>query len=122
MYKFHPRIAATGKAPKVSQDVSSSSEVEEEIKNIATSSPKADSPAPKGKANIYLLSQSSSLIQGDFHLSWSRNFAAPLLALKEIDISGDSVKEIIVLSLKGIHILQVNNYIPANTRHWPNVA
>ncbi len=44
---------------------------------------------------------------GDFQLIWKRAFADPILALDHVDITGDGLKEIIVTSLKGLHILQV---------------
>ena len=50
---------------------------------------------------------SSSLLDGEFQLLWQRSFADPLLAMDEVDITGDGVKEIIVVSLKGLHVLQV---------------
>ncbi|XP_019868581.1 KICSTOR complex protein kaptin isoform X2 [Aethina tumida] len=35
-----------------------------------------------------------------------RKFASPILGVKYVDITGDGVKELIVFSMKGIHILQ----------------
>ena len=41
-----------------------------------------------------------------------RSFADPILGITEVDITGDGLKEIAVLSLKGLHILQVRNCLP----------
>ncbi len=40
-----------------------------------------------------------------------RSFADPILALTQVDITGDGVKELAVLSLKGLHILQVQKVV-----------
>lgn len=36
-----------------------------------------------------------------------KKIAAPVLGLKCLDISGDGVKELVVLGMKGVHVLQV---------------
>ena len=64
-----------------------------------------------GDMNMTESSQSSSrhsgLTDGDFHVLWQRNFADPLLAVDGVDVTGDGLREIVVLSLKGLHVLQV---------------
>ena len=64
-----------------------------------------------GEMNVTECSQSSSrhsgLTDGDFHVLWQRNFADPLLAVDGVDVTGDGLREIVVLSLKGLHVLQV---------------
>ena len=52
----------------------------------------------------------SGLTDGDFNVLWQRNFADPLLAVDGVDVTGDGLREIIVLSLKGLHVLQVRDY------------
>ena len=47
-----------------------------------------------------------------------RSFADPILGITEVDITGDGLKEIAVLSLKGLHILQVRDFY----RPHPTVA
>uniref|UniRef100_A0A673V2Q7 Kaptin, actin binding protein n=2 Tax=Suricata suricatta TaxID=37032 RepID=A0A673V2Q7_SURSU len=41
-----------------------------------------------------------------FHLLWRRSFSSPLLALAHVDLTGDGLRELAVVSLKGVHILQ----------------
>ncbi|XP_072464248.1 KICSTOR complex protein kaptin isoform X3 [Notamacropus eugenii] len=41
-----------------------------------------------------------------FHLLWHRSFASPLLAMEHVDLTGDGLRELAVVSLKGLHILQ----------------
>lgn len=45
---------------------------------------------------------------GRYELLWSRSFAHPLLALNHFDLTGDGLREIIVLSTRGLHVLQHN--------------
>lgn len=42
-----------------------------------------------------------------FHLLWQRSFSSPLLAMAHVDLTGDGLRELAVVSLKGVHILQV---------------
>ncbi|KAK2147346.1 hypothetical protein LSH36_557g00086 [Paralvinella palmiformis] len=49
---------------------------------------------------------SSSLSEGEFKLEWQRTFPDPVLAMDVLDITGDGLNEIIVVSQKGVHILQ----------------
>ncbi|KAK2155955.1 hypothetical protein NP493_2020g00019 [Ridgeia piscesae] len=66
----------------------------------------------RDELNVTESSQSSSrhsnsgLTDGDFHLLWQRNFADPLLAVDGVDVTGDGLQEIVVLSLRGLHVLQ----------------
>lgn len=41
-----------------------------------------------------------------FHLLWQRSFCSPLLAMAHVDLTGDGLQELAVVSLKGVHILQ----------------
>ncbi|XP_040313477.1 KICSTOR complex protein kaptin isoform X1 [Herpailurus yagouaroundi] len=41
-----------------------------------------------------------------FCLVWQRDFSSPLLALAHVDLTGDGLRELAVVSLKGVHILQ----------------
>ena len=50
---------------------------------------------------------SSSLSDGEYNLVWQRSFADPILVLDDADVTGDGVKEVIVVSLRGLHVLQV---------------
>ncbi|XP_043854799.1 KICSTOR complex protein kaptin isoform X2 [Dromiciops gliroides] len=43
---------------------------------------------------------------GRFRLLWHRSFASPLLAMEHVDLTGDGLRELAVVSLKGLHILQ----------------
>jgi hypothetical protein len=42
-----------------------------------------------------------------FCLLWRRSFSSPLLAMAHVDLTGDGLQELAVVSLKGVHILQV---------------
>ncbi|KAJ8942623.1 hypothetical protein NQ318_013336 [Aromia moschata] len=50
------------------------------------------------------------LLKRDKERGWCleelKKMAAPILGIKYIDISGDGVKELVVLSMKGVHVLQ----------------
>nr|KAF6272666.1 kaptin, actin binding protein [Myotis myotis] len=41
-----------------------------------------------------------------FRLLWQRSFPSPLLAMAHVDLTGDGLRELAVVSLKGVHILQ----------------
>lgn len=41
-----------------------------------------------------------------FCLLWRRSFSSPLLAMAHVDLTGDGLRELAVVSLKGVHILQ----------------
>ncbi|KAJ0004205.1 hypothetical protein NQD34_010419 [Periophthalmus magnuspinnatus] len=43
---------------------------------------------------------------GHFQLQWRRSFKSPLLSIIYLDLTGDGLKELAVLTLKGLHILQ----------------
>lgn len=43
----------------------------------------------------------------DYKLLWKRSFAYPVLALDHADIMGDGLEDLAVVTLKGLHILQV---------------
>lgn len=43
---------------------------------------------------------------GGFRLLWRRSFSSPLLAMAHVDLTGDGLRELAVVSLKGVHILQ----------------
>lgn len=43
---------------------------------------------------------------GQFQLQWRRSFKSPLLSIIYLDLTGDGMKELAVLTLKGLHILQ----------------
>ncbi|CAB1433589.1 unnamed protein product [Pleuronectes platessa] len=42
----------------------------------------------------------------EFQLLWRRSFKSPLLSIIYLDLTGDGLKELAVLTLKGLHILQ----------------
>uniref|UniRef100_A0A8C8IPX3 Kaptin n=1 Tax=Oncorhynchus tshawytscha TaxID=74940 RepID=A0A8C8IPX3_ONCTS len=43
-----------------------------------------------------------------FQLLWRRSFKSPLLSIIYLDLTGDGLRELAILTLKGLHILQVN--------------
>uniref|UniRef100_A0AAR2LZZ5 Kaptin (actin binding protein) n=1 Tax=Pygocentrus nattereri TaxID=42514 RepID=A0AAR2LZZ5_PYGNA len=44
--------------------------------------------------------------EGQFWLMWRRSFRSPLLSIIYLDLTGDGVKELAILTIKGLHILQ----------------
>lgn len=46
---------------------------------------------------------------GQFELQWRRSFKSPLLSVTYLDLTGDGLRELAVLTLKGLHILQVGH-------------
>uniref|UniRef100_A0A8D3A0B6 Kaptin n=1 Tax=Scophthalmus maximus TaxID=52904 RepID=A0A8D3A0B6_SCOMX len=44
---------------------------------------------------------------GQFQLQWRRSFKSPLLSIIYLDLTGDGLRELAVLTVKGLHILQV---------------
>ncbi|XP_077993085.1 KICSTOR complex protein kaptin-like [Glandiceps talaboti] len=43
---------------------------------------------------------------GEYKLIWQRSFAHPVLAMQYIDVTNDGLKELVLVSMKGLHILQ----------------
>ncbi|XP_037543951.1 KICSTOR complex protein kaptin [Nematolebias whitei] len=43
---------------------------------------------------------------GEFQLQWRQSFKSPLLSIIYLDLTGDGLRELAVLTLKGLHILQ----------------
>ncbi|KAG5273583.1 hypothetical protein AALO_G00152970 [Alosa alosa] len=54
----------------------------------------------------YKFLQPMTGVAGDFQLVWRRSFKSPLLSVIYLDLTGDGLKELAVLTLKGLHILQ----------------
>uniref|UniRef100_A0A3P9HM52 Kaptin (actin binding protein) n=1 Tax=Oryzias latipes TaxID=8090 RepID=A0A3P9HM52_ORYLA len=50
--------------------------------------------------------QSTGSSHEQFQLQWRRSFKSPLLSITYLDLTGDGLKELAVLTLKGLHILQ----------------
>ncbi|XP_030638301.1 KICSTOR complex protein kaptin [Chanos chanos] len=44
--------------------------------------------------------------EGEFQLLWRRSFKSPLLSIIYLDLTGDGLRELAILTLKGLHILQ----------------
>uniref|UniRef100_UPI0037E9C62E KICSTOR complex protein kaptin n=1 Tax=Semicossyphus pulcher TaxID=241346 RepID=UPI0037E9C62E len=51
---------------------------------------------------------------GQFQLQWRRSFKSPLLSIIYLDLTGDGLRELAVLTLKGLHILQHSLTITAD--------
>ena len=47
---------------------------------------------------------------GQFQLQWRRGFKSSLLSIIYLDLTGDGLKELAILTLKGLHILQVDTH------------
>uniref|UniRef100_A0A667ZAN4 Kaptin (actin binding protein) n=1 Tax=Myripristis murdjan TaxID=586833 RepID=A0A667ZAN4_9TELE len=52
--------------------------------------------------------------QGQFQLLWRRSFKSPLLSIIYLDLTGDGLRELAILTLKGLHILQHSLTITAD--------
>ena len=51
--------------------------------------------------------KSCHLLDGEFRLLWQQSFSDPVFAIDSLDITGDGLEDLVVLSQKGIHVLQV---------------
>lgn len=54
----------------------------------------------------YKFQPAGSGVDGQFQLQWRRSFKSPLLSIIYLDLTGDGLRELAVLTLKGLHILQ----------------
>ncbi|KAF7205640.1 KICSTOR complex protein kaptin [Nothobranchius furzeri] len=54
----------------------------------------------------YKFQPAGSEQEGVFQLQWRRSFKSPLLSIIYLDLTGDGLRELAVLTLKGLHILQ----------------
>ncbi|KAM9847242.1 KICSTOR complex protein kaptin isoform 2-T2 [Aulostomus maculatus] len=58
----------------------------------------------------YKFQPAGSRRDGHFQLVWRRSFKSPLLSIIYLDLTGDGLKELAVLTLKGLHILQSHQH------------
>lgn len=49
--------------------------------------------------------------QDGWQMEGIKSFPNPIYSVLYEDVTGDGIKELIVLTLKGVHIIQVNNYL-----------
>ena len=98
MYKCLPQHATT--SGKFERKSLSPSVVGDDACENSISRPTACATSVKGTA----------VQDGDIVLVGRFSLPDPILALKKIDMTGDGLLEIGVLSLKGLHILQVSLY------------
>lgn len=54
----------------------------------------------------YKFHQPTGAFEDKLQLLWRRSFKSPLLSLMYLDLDGDGLRELAVLTLKGLHILQ----------------
>ncbi|KAL6463222.1 hypothetical protein MHYP_G00276130 [Metynnis hypsauchen] len=54
----------------------------------------------------YKFQQPVGATEGQFRLMWRRSFRSSLLSIIYLDLTGDGVKELAILTIKGLHILQ----------------
>ncbi|KAF4073358.1 hypothetical protein AMELA_G00258070 [Ameiurus melas] len=54
----------------------------------------------------YKFQQPTGSTEGRFQLMWRRSFKSPLLSIIYLDLTGDGLKELAILTIKGLHILQ----------------
>ena len=60
-----------------------------------------------------------AMCEESFGLLWQRGFPLPVVGINHLDIMGDGMEDLVIVTLKGIHILQVNfAYYPTTiSRH-----
>ena len=58
-----------------------------------------------------LNTSNTDLSSGEYRLLWRRSLPDPIFYVKGMDVTGDGLNEVVVLSLKGLHILQVGHHI-----------
>ncbi|KAM4619775.1 KICSTOR complex protein kaptin [Polymixia lowei] len=54
----------------------------------------------------YKFQQPMNGADGQFQLLWRRSFKSPLLSIIYLDLTGDGLRELAILTLKGLHIMQ----------------
>jgi len=52
-----------------------------------------------------------------FQMVWRRSFKSPVLSITYSDLTGDGLKELAILTLKGLHIMQVFDDRSTQTPH-----
>ena len=55
---------------------------------------------------LNMQSSSPGQVKEGYQLLWHRSFAAPVMSVDHADVMGDGMDDLIVLTLKGLHILQ----------------
>lgn len=55
---------------------------------------------------LNMQSSSPGQVKDGYQLLWRRSFSAPVMAVEHADVMGDGMNDLIVLTLKGLHILQ----------------
>lgn len=55
---------------------------------------------------LNMQSSSPGQVKEGYQLLWRRSFSAPVMAVEHADVMGDGMDDLIVLTLKGLHILQ----------------
>lgn len=59
------------------------------------------------KSNIKCKSEESVDNKSDhFTMIWQRSFACPVMGVDKVDIMGDGMEDLVVVTLKGVHIIQ----------------
>ncbi|CAH1777188.1 unnamed protein product [Owenia fusiformis] len=66
----------------------------------------SNQPSDPSVLHAHTQKHKPSLTDGDYKMIWQRSFADPLLAVEQVDLLGDGMLELAVLSLRGLHILQ----------------
>ncbi|PSN36425.1 Kaptin [Blattella germanica] len=58
---------------------------------------------------VYKYQEGTSEKQGKWMLKSQRSFANPIHSIQYLDVTGDGVKEFVILTLRGVHIMQVRH-------------
>lgn len=72
--------------------------------NISTDSQTCDSTC---LVNMYDNAACMHVQQAKYNLLWQKSFSCPVIGVDRLDIVGDGLDDLIVVTLKGIHIVQV---------------
>ena len=49
----------------------------------------------------------NGISSSSFRLLWQRSFPCPVMGIHHLDIMGDGMEDLVIVTLKGLHILQV---------------
>jgi hypothetical protein len=61
--------------------------------------------------NMYDNATYTPIPQAKYSLLWQKSFSCPVIGVDRLDIVGDGLDDLIVVTLKGIHIVQVCLYM-----------
>lgn len=114
VYKFEPKVKedATSINEKTEEELASAeAEIEPHTSSVEESPNTNDHKQCEDSANSSSSDSSNALEGGScdcgsFRLDWKHSFSDPLFAVDSLDLIGDGLEELVVLSQSGVHVLQ----------------